>query len=238
MKNLTVLVSLLGMILISSCSKNTAALDLSVLDDPTRPSEEKEQDAQRKSIDVYTFLGIEPGMIVADLWPGGGYNTHLLSRLMGKDGKVYCMMGFYAGGRYMMLDKIEARIVDSGLSNVEIFNTPADLPTNTIDVMVSIRNYHDADPPRDQLIAELSAALKPGGVIGIVDVATDRPGWDEETHRLNEQVVIDEFTAHGFALEGSSDMLRNPNDDHSIMGFDEGRHTMDRYLLKFRKVVK
>jgi predicted methyltransferase len=71
-----------------------------------------------------------------------------------------------------------------------------------------------------------------------VDVATDRPGWDKETHRLNEQVVIDEFTAHGFALEGSSDMLRNPNDDHSIMGFDEGRHTMDRYLLKFRKVVK
>ena len=84
MKNLTVLVSLLGMILISSCSKNTAALDRSVLDDPTRPSEEKEQDAQRKSIDVYTFLGIEPGMTVADLWPGGGYNTHLLSRLMGK----------------------------------------------------------------------------------------------------------------------------------------------------------
>ena len=237
MKNFNVLVSLLGMIVLSSCSK-PASLDRSVLDDPARSSEEKEQAARRKAVDVYTCLGNVPGMTVADLWPGGGYNTQLLSRLMGKDGKVYCMMGFYAGGRYMMLDKIEARIVDSGLSNVEIFNTPADLPTNTIDVMVSIRNYHDADPPRDQLIAELSAALKPGGVIGIVDVATDRPGWDEETHRLNEQVVIDEFTAHGFALEGSSDMLRNPNDDHSIMGFDEGRHTMDRYLLKFRKVVK
>jgi predicted methyltransferase len=33
-------------------------------------------------------------------------------------------------------------------------------------------------------------------------------------------------------------MLRNPDDDHSITGFDEGRHTMDRYLLKFRKVAK
>ena len=101
--------------------------------------------------------------------------------------------------------------------------------------MVSIRNYHDAKPPRDQLLNELYDALKPGGIIGIVDVATDHPGWDEDTHRLNEQVVIDEFTANGFTFEGSSDMLRNPDDDHSIRGFDEGRHTMDRYLLKFRK---
>ena len=113
------------------------------------------------------------------------------------------------------------------------------------ELMIAMDNYSVSyskallvSTPRDQLIAELSAALKTDGVIGIVDVATDRPGWDKETHRLNEQVVIDEFTAHGFALEGSSDMLRNPNDDHSIMGFDEGRHTMDRYLLKFRKVVK
>ena len=234
MKNFTVLVSLLGMIVLSSCNK-PASLDRSVLGDPARSSEEKEQDSHRKAVDVYTFLGIEPGITVADLWPGGGYNTHLLSRLMGDDGKVYCMMGFYGSGRYDTLDKIEERIKEANLSNVQIFSKPSDLPVGSIDVMVSIRNYHDADPPRDQLIAELSAALKPDGVIGIVDVATDRPGWDKETHRLNEQVVIDEFTAHGFALEGSSDLLRNPNDDHSIMGFDEGRHTMDRYLLKFRK---
>ena len=232
MKKLLTLSALSGMILFVGCSK---PLDRSVLDDPDRPAEEKEQDGDRKAIDVYTFLGIEPGMTVADLWPGGGYNTHLLSRLMGDDGKVYCMMGFYGSGRYETLDKIEARIADSNLSNVEIFSTPADLPPNSIDVMVSIRNYHDAKAPRDGLIAELSAALKKGGVIGIVDVATDRPGFDEETHRLNEQVVIDEFTANGFTLEGSSEILRNPDDDHSIKGFDEGRHTMDRYLLKFKK---
>tara|TARA_B100001123_G_scaffold446013_1_gene599146 strand:- start:386 stop:1051 length:666 start_codon:yes stop_codon:yes gene_type:complete len=220
------------MILFVSCSK---PLDRSVLDDPARPAEEKAQDDDRKAIEVYNFLGIKPGMTVADLWPGGGYNTHLLSRLMGEDGRVLCMMGFYGGGRYKTLDQIEARIANSNLSNVELFNTPADLPPNSIDVMVSIRNYHDATAPRDTLIAELRTSLKKGGVIGIVDVATDRPGWDEETHRLNEQVVIDEFTANGFTLQGSSDILRNARDDHSIMGFDEGRYTMDRYLLKFRK---
>ena len=183
-------------------------------------------------------MGIEPGITVADLWPGGGYNTHLLSRLMGDDGKVYCMMGFYGAGRYDTLDKIEERIKEANLSNVQIFSKPSDLPVGSIDVMVTIRNYHDTKTPRDQLLAELHAALKPNGILGIVDVATDRPGWDDETHRLNEQVVIDECTSNGFELVESSDMLRNPDDDHSIRGFDEGRHTMDRYLLKFRKVTK
>ncbi|MEE2877335.1 MAG: hypothetical protein VX822_06110 [Candidatus Neomarinimicrobiota bacterium] len=234
MKRFLTFAVLCGMIPSVAFSK-PSSLDRSVLNDPDRPAEEKAQDADRKAIDVYTFLGIEPGMTIADLWPGGGYNTHLLSRLMGEDGKVFCMMGFYRGGRYKTLDKIEARIAKSNLSNVGIFNAPADLPQSSIDVMVSIRNYHDAKAPRDTLIAELKAALKKGGIIGIVDVATDHPGWDEETHRLNEQVVIDEFTANGFTLEGSSDMLRNPDDDHSIMGFEEGRHTMDRYLLKFKK---
>ena len=223
-----------SLFLISSCVK-PVALDHTVLEDAKRPKEERAQDDSRKAIDVYTFMGVQPGMTVADLWPGGGYNTHLLSRLMGNSGRVYCMMGFYGSGRYDMLDKIKTRIVEAELNNVEVFDKPSDLPLGSIDVMVSIRNYHDAKPPRDQLLKELYDALKPGGIIGIVDVATDHPSWDDDTHRLNEQVVIDEFTANGFTLEGSSDMLRNPDDDHSISGFTEGRHTMDRYLLKFRK---
>ena len=159
---------------------------------------------------------------------------HILSRLMDDDGKVFCMMGVQED-RYQLTEVIDARITEANLSNVEVFYLPSDLPANSIDVMVAVRNYHDHDVPRDQLLADLRAALKPSGIVGIVEVATDRPGWDEETHRLNEQVVIDEFTSNGFTLEASSDILRNPDDDHSIMGFDDGRYTRDRYLLKFSK---
>ena len=219
------------MILFVACSQ---PLDRSVLDHPTRPAKEKAQDRARKIIKVYEFFGIEPGMTVADLWPGGGYNMHILSRLMGDEGKVFCMMGVQED-RYQLTEVIDARIAEANLSNVEVFYLPSDLPENSIDVMVAVRNYHDHDVPRDQLLADLRAALKPSGIVGIVEVATDRPGWDEETHRLNEQVVIDEFTSNGFTLEASSDILRNPGDDHSIMGFDEGRYMMDRYLLKFSK---
>ena len=128
-----------SLFLISSCVK-PVALDHTVLDDTKRPEEEQAQDNSRKAIDVYTFLGVRPGMTVADLWPGGGYNTHLLSRLMGSNGRVYCMMGFYGSGRYDMLDKITTRITEAELNNVEVFDKPSDLPPGSVDVMVSIRN--------------------------------------------------------------------------------------------------
>ena len=126
-----------SLFLLSSCVK-PVALDRAVLDDTKRPTEERAQDDSRKAIDVYTFMGVKPGMTVADLWPGGGYNTHLLSRLMGSNGRVYCMMGFYGSGRYDMLDKIKTRITDTELDNVEVFDKPSDLPPGSIDVMVSI----------------------------------------------------------------------------------------------------
>ena len=215
-------------IFFTACSQQ-GTLDRSVLEHSTRPDKEKAQDAARKVIEVYEFFGIEPGMTVADLWPGGGYNMHILSLLMGEKGKVFCMMGVQED-RYQLTEVIDERVAKADLKNVEVFYLPSDLPKNSIDVMVAVRNYHDHDTPRNQLLADLRAGLKPDGIVGIVEVATDRPGWDEETHRLNEKVVIEEFTSNGFTLEASSDILRNP-----IRGFDEGRYNMDRYLLKFRK---
>lgn len=215
-----------------------AALDRSVLEDETRPEDEVAQDASRKAIDVYEFLGLQPGMSVADVWPGGGYNTHLLSRLVGAEGKVHAIMGFYTAGQFATLEPLTARVADAHLDNVEIVLAFDDMEPDTVDLAITVRNYHDQEDLSDgrQAAADsLYQIVKPGGVVGIVEVATDREGWDTETHRLNEATVIEEFIAAGFALEDRSDMLANPEDDHSTTGFTEGRHTMDRYLLKFRK---
>lgn len=213
-------------------------LDATVLADATRPADEVAQDAFRKPVELYQFFGVEPGMTVADVWPGAGYNMHLLSRFVGDDGAVYAIMGFYAAGQYATLEGVQQRVTEANLSNVTIVNDFAGVPDATLDFAVAVRNYHDAEnlgAGREATVAELFRVVKPGGVVGIVEVATDREGWDDETHRLNEQVVVDEFTAGGFELEARSDMLANPNDDHSASGFEQGRHTMDRYVLKFRK---
>lgn len=214
-----------------------AGLDASALADPTRPADETEQDAARNVVALYEFFGVQPGMTVADVWPGAGYNTHLLSRFAG-DGKVYAVMGFYAEGQFATLEALRQRIADAGLDNVEIVNNIVDVAAGSLDLAIAVRNYHDAEQYGEGRVAtvqQLFAIVKPGGVVGIVEVATDRPGWDEETHRLNQQVVVDEFTAGGFVLEATSDMLANPADDHSTTGFETGRQNTDRYVLKFRK---
>lgn len=220
-------------------------LDPSILEDPARPETERAQDAGRKVLEVYGWLGMEPGMTVADVFPGGGYNTHVMSRVVGPEGKVYGVLGFYEGltfreGETPYDERYRARVAEAGLDNVEIVSDFDDVPEGTVDIAVSVRSYHDVEwvmegTSREETVAGLYRMMKPGGVVGIVEVATDRPGWDEETHRLNEAVVIEDFTAGGFELAGRSDMLANPDDDQTTSGFEAGRHTMDRYLLKFVK---
>jgi len=220
-------------------------LDRAILDDPGRPDDEKAQDASRKALDVYEWLGIHPGMTVADLFASTGYNTHLMSRVVGGKGKVYSVFEFYAdkeafNGRLFKMDMVKERVAKSRLDNVEIVKRIAELPENSCDVMLIVRNYHDVewvfpDLKRADIVAAIYRGLKPGGIVGIEEVATPRPGWDKETHRLNESVVLEDFKKGGFELAGSSDMLANPADDHTKPGFQEGRSTMDQYLLKFRK---
>ncbi len=216
-----------------------AGLDDSVLADPTRPEDEVAQDADRRALEVYEFFGVEPGMTVGDVWAAGGYNTHILSRLMGNDGKVFSILGFYAEGEYATADALTARVADSELSNVEIVSAITDVPADALDVAIAVRNYHDAEQlgsGRQATVEQLLAIMKPGGIVGIIELATPHEGWHEDTHRLNEATVVEEFTMGGFELVERSDMLANPDDDHSTRGFP-ARHTMDRYVLKFRKPV-
>jgi len=221
-------------------------IDRALLDDPARPAEEKTQDPGRKALDVYEWLGVKPGMVVADVFPATGYNTHLLSKVVGAKGKVYSVLEFFGdkqlfdGKLYQRTETLKQRITKNALTNVEVVDHLAQLKPNSVEAMIAVRNYHDVEwvfpgLTRKECVAGMLNALKPGGVVVIDEVATDKPGWDKDTHRLNEKVVIDDFTAGGFELAEKSNLLANPGDDHTTQGFKEGRQNMDQYLLKFRK---
>lgn len=226
----------------------TVPIDRAVYEHPSRPAEDKAQDAGRKALDVYEWLGVQPGMTVADVFPAGGYNTHLLSLCVGDEGKVFSVFEFYSeeelfDGRIYRVPQVTERVEAAGLGNVELTHKLDDVPADSVDVAVAVRNYHDIewvfqDYSRADTVANFFRILRPGGVVGIIEAATDREGWDQETHRLNKSVVIEDFTSAGFELVEESDILANPGDDHSASGFEEGRHTIDRYLLKFRKPAR
>jgi predicted methyltransferase len=77
-------------------------------------------------------------------------------------------------------------------------------------------------------------------VVGIIDHVA-LPGSDtrtvvEKLHRIDPAVVKADFERAGFVLEGTSELLKNPADDHSLNVFDDKiRGRTDRFIFKFRK---
>src|SRR5690348_17004601 len=57
--------------------------------DTTRPKADTDRDALRLPAETIAFAGVKPGMKVAELFPGGGYFTRMLSDVVGPGGHIY-----------------------------------------------------------------------------------------------------------------------------------------------------
>jgi predicted methyltransferase len=90
-----------------------------------------------------------------------------------------------------------------------------------------------------QVVGSFFRALKPGGVLVIIDHVA-QPGSNvrdtESLHRIDPEVIVRTVTAAGFVLEAESNLLRNAADNHELFVFDPAiRGRTDQVLLKFRK---
>jgi len=219
-----------------------AVAQMGILADPHRPDAERARDAGSKPLEVYEWLGIEAGMTVGDIVPAAGYNSFILAKVVGPQGHVYAVGTNEAGEQ-----RLAERFTAAGLENVDVMQLVTAVPADSVDVYLCVRNVHDMLIPDvaerygmlpDPIMQAAYSSLKPGGVFGVVDVRTAMvEGADPATHRVSEQAVIDLLESYGFEYVESSDLLANPDDDHSQPGFGEGstRFTLDRMLLKFRK---
>jgi predicted methyltransferase len=138
--------------------------------------------------------------------------------------------------------------------NVTLISSPFEaphLPKNKFDFAIINLDYHDVywtNPDRkiprmapNAWLKTLNSALRRGAIVGVVDhVASpnsDPRATVEKLHRIDPNVIKADFRRAGFQLVASSDMLRNPADDHSLLVFDPKiRGKTDRAVLKFRKV--
>jgi predicted methyltransferase len=191
-------------------------------------------------------------MTALDLGAATGWYSEILARVVGSDGRVIAHNHPDAGST-LPADDFEARYGNNRLPNVEqlfVRHNDLRLPPESVDVVLMSMVYHDAYWHRDGvdwgpidrqvLLESLRAALKPGGIVGVVDhcAAAGRDPFESvmAVHRIDPAVVRRDFVAAGFALDGDSDVLRNPGDDHSLSVFDAtvvGR--TDRFVVRFRK---
>jgi predicted methyltransferase len=215
--------------------------------DTTRPTNEASADVLRKPAETLAFAGVKPGMIVGEFYPGGGYFTRMLSRIVGPTGHVYGIENAIWKESVVADEKLAA---DGGHANVIMTARPfgsVDFP-RPLDLAWVTQNYHDLKIAEYGVVdtaafnRSVYAALKPGGVFFILDheapAGTDTAGITK-LHRIEKAQVIREVEAAGFKLAGEGKFLRRADDDHSLSIFDKKvqGHT-DQYALRFVKPVK
>jgi predicted methyltransferase len=213
---------------------------------PARGDQAK-QDARRRGPEIVAFAGVKPGDKVLDLIPGGAYWTRLFAGTVGPKGHVYGIWPKpYAdeAGR----DTLNyAGLPKQGYPNVSLAIQPAKALTvpEKVDLVFTAQNYHDYP---DAFMGKLDpsvfnkaayAALKPGGVLLIID-HQDAPGTGmrntDTLHRIEGAIVKKQVIAAGFRFVGESRLLANPADDHKKKVFDPAiRGRTDQFIYKFRK---
>jgi predicted methyltransferase len=222
--------------------ESTAAAAAAVAD-PARPEADRARDAARKPAEIVAFAGVEPGDVVAEFLPGGGYYTRIISKTVGPQGHVYALVPAGFAQRPGGLDALNA--LAGQLGNVTVVAT--DITSFTLDQPVDLawttENYHDMHngpaPSFAGVNSAVFAALKPGGLYFVEDhAAADGAGptATQELHRIDPAQVIEEVTAAGFALDAQSDLLKNPNDPKTVGVRDPSvQGETEKFALRFRK---
>lgn len=206
--------------------------------DTTRPAGDSSRDAIRMPGETIAFAGVKPGMTVAELAPGGGYFTRMLSDVVGPTGHVY-------GLENTKWDDGSDAKVAAAHKNVTMTDGQfgdVKLPKK-VDLFWITQNYHDLHIAKYNPVAipafnkSVFDALKPGGTYFIVDHQANDGTTEadiEKLHRIPKAQVIREVEAAGFKLVAEGDALHHPADDHTKTIFDKAikGHT-DQYMLKF-----
>lgn len=246
-------------------TQTTAELDR-ILASDHRPPEHRARDRYRHPKETLEFFGIRPDMTVVEVWPGGGWYTEILAPLLRDEGKLYAAQldpqasdyakrvveGFRAklDARPDLYDKVT---VTTLAPNAQ---TPI-APAESADLIVTFRNLHNwmMFGWEQQALAAMHAALKPGGILGIVEHRGD-PNAPQDPKAasgyVNEAFAIELIERAGFELIGKSEINANPRDEKNyekgvwtlpptFAAGDEDRERYarigesDRFTLKFRK---
>ncbi|WP_122038941.1 class I SAM-dependent methyltransferase [Asaia bogorensis] len=223
------------------------APDAGLLASPARPDTDRARDSLRKPLDLLALVPLPKGAAVADLMPGSGYFTRLLSLDIGASGHVFAVIPAEMAARHPQLSQTaQAIATDPAFSNVSVVVTPiVDFHVSQpLDLVWTSQNYHDVyggmGPETalrmDQAIFQ---ALKPGGYYVVIDhVALTGTGIVAPTtlHRIDPALITKQVETAGFRLVSSSPVLRNPADNHTLPVFDKAiRGHTDQVTLIFQK---
>jgi predicted methyltransferase len=220
----------------------------SIVAAPDRDAADRALDAGRHPAELLRFFGIKPGMKVAEISAGGGYTAELLARTVGDGGRVYATNSKFILERFAekpWSERLSKPVMKNVVRVDRDFDDPLPVDAKDLDVVLIVLFYHDTvwmKTDRARMNAAVFAALRPGGIYGVVDHSSKAGAGtaDAETlHRIDERLVRDEVTRAGFVFREDTAFLANPSDPRdwnaSPRQAGERRGSSDRFVLKFEK---
>lgn len=206
-----------------------------------QPDDAKARYGARHPKETLEFFGIEPGMTVVEVLPGGGWYTKLLLPYLGENGKVvgadyspemWALFGGFADEAFLEGKKTWTRTWvetaqgwrndgDAGLNAFAYGNLP-DTMNGTADAVLMVRALHHFNRFEDQggyltsALSETMKVLKPGGIVGVVQhrgpEGNDDAWANGDQGYLKQSAVIAFMEAAGFELVSQSEINANPKD--------------------------
>ena len=222
-----------GLALMSSCLvlAQTSTQNISadtfrpLLSAPHRSQANVVRDPYRHPAETLAFFGIQATSHVVEILPGSsGYYMEILAPWLKDKGSYIAASRDESLPQYIPdHQKLAQRLKDESdlYSKVVVTQFRANrhpiAPPGSADVVISFRNLHNW-MERNELQESLQAfyvALKPGGVLGIVD----HRGRTDQTQSaqissgyVRQDVAIELIEQAGFKLQASSEINANPKD--------------------------
>ena len=244
-----------------------AALDAAIAD-PARDPKNVARDVHRHPRETLAFFQVTPDATIIEISPSGGWYSEILAPYLRDTGRYVAATASApadsGGGKRNAALQAKFAANPARYDRVQWLEYDGKAPVlgapGSADVVLTFRNVHNwvAAGSTDAYFQAFFAALKPGGVLGVVDHRAT-PGTDLETMKtsgyLTEALVIDHATRAGFVLESRSEVNANPKDtaDHAngvwtlppTNRHDAGDATKyaaigesDRMTLRFRKPAR
>ncbi len=193
--------------------------------DPRR-SDESARDQFRHPKETLEFFEVTPGKHVAEIWPG--WYTNILAPYAKLNGGQYTAV-LYPETSDRSITRVAAfkeKYTDTDVYGVIGYGAfgkdhGAIMAPGSVDVLMSFRNVHNwmGGGYAEDAFKEFYAALKPGGILGIVEHRL--PETMEQDPRGATGYVQESYMkalaeAAGFEFVGSSEVNANPRDtaDH------------------------
>jgi predicted methyltransferase len=206
----------------SHAAHATHAALAAAIADPRRKEANRARDRYRHPLETLSFFGVRPDQTIVEIWPSGGWYAEILAPLLRDNGVYYGATqppGKYREATEKLVAGDPARFDKVRLTILEPGKPSAIAPAGSADVILTFRNIHNlmmaGDAAAATAFADFYKALKPGGILGIVDhrLPEDRDSALEKTSGyIKRSTVLRLAEAAGFKLAGESEVNANPKD--------------------------